>query len=182
MSQFRLETEADMLNYLDKDYGHGVGATYTRSGTASSISVILNNEFILQDEGIGLEALKPIAYARSVDVPNASFGDLLNVEAIKEFIGLSIQLLYASSNPSKPNLIPALKPLPTLDNIPLWLCSAIRADTSPNTSDSGFTCSNVKADTTSGEKFGYNLDICVARVASFKVTRSLVCLYCFCLL
>ena len=38
MSQFRLETEADMLNYLDKDYGHGVGATYTRSGTASSIS------------------------------------------------------------------------------------------------------------------------------------------------
>ena len=55
MSQFRLETEADMLNYLDKDYGHGIGATYTRSGTASSISVILNNEFILQDEGIGLK-------------------------------------------------------------------------------------------------------------------------------
>ena len=91
MSQFRLETEADMLNYLDKDYGHGVGATYTRSGTATSISVILNNEFILQDEGIGLEALKPIAYARSVDVPNASFGDLLNVEAIKDVDGNTLK-------------------------------------------------------------------------------------------
>lgn len=91
MSQFRLETEADMLNYLDKDYGHGVGATYTRSGTASSISVILNNEFILQDEGIGLEALKPVAHARSVDVPNASFGDLLNVEAIKDVDGNTLK-------------------------------------------------------------------------------------------
>ena len=91
MSQYRLETEADMLNYLDKDFGHGVGATHTRGGTSKSISIILNNEYILQDEGIGLEALKPTAHARSVDVPSASFGDTLNVEAIKDVNGNTLK-------------------------------------------------------------------------------------------
>jgi len=32
MSQFRLETEEDMLGYLDINFGHGVSAVYTNSG------------------------------------------------------------------------------------------------------------------------------------------------------
>ena len=88
MSQFRLETELDMAGYLDIDYGHGVSAVYTNSGgTAATINVILNNEYVEQEEGIGVEALKPIAYCRTIDVPNIAFGNTLNVSAIKDTNG-----------------------------------------------------------------------------------------------
>jgi len=70
MSQFRLETELDMAGYLDINFGHGVSAVYTNSGTSTTINVILNNEYVEQEEGIGVEALKPIAYCRTIDVPN----------------------------------------------------------------------------------------------------------------
>jgi len=87
MSQFRLETEEDMLGYLDINFGHGVSAVYTNSGTSTTINVILNNEYVEQEEGIGVEALKPIAYCRTIDVPNISFGNTLNVSAIKDTNG-----------------------------------------------------------------------------------------------
>ena len=67
MSQFRLETELDMAGYLDINYGHGVSAVYTNNGTSTTINVILNNEYVEQDEGVGVEALKPIAYCRTID-------------------------------------------------------------------------------------------------------------------
>ena len=79
MSQYRMETEEDMIAYLDIEYGHGVSAVYTNNGTDSTIRIILNNEYVEQEEGIGVEALKPIAYCRTIDVPNISFGNTLAV-------------------------------------------------------------------------------------------------------
>ena len=95
MSQFRLETEEDMLGYLDINFGHGVSAVYTNSGTSSTINVILNNEYVEQEEGIGVEALKPIAYCRTIDVPNIAFGNTLDVSAIKDTNG---NILKAAQN------------------------------------------------------------------------------------
>mgnify|MGYP003133946063 CR=1 FL=1 len=91
MSQYRMETEEDMLAYLDINYGHGVSAVYTNNGTSSTINIILNNEYVEQVEGIGVEALKPIAYCRTVDVPNISFGNTLNVSAIKDTNGNTLK-------------------------------------------------------------------------------------------
>ena len=87
MSQFRLETEEDMLGYLDINFGHGVSAIYTNSGTSTTINIILNNEYIEQEEGIGVEALQPVAYCRSIDIPSVSYGHALNVSAIKDTDG-----------------------------------------------------------------------------------------------
>ena len=88
MSEYRLETELDMAGYLDINFGHGVSAVYTNtSGTAATINIILNNEYVEQEEGIGVEALKPIAYCRTIDVPNISFGNSLDVSAIKDTNG-----------------------------------------------------------------------------------------------
>ena len=50
-------------------------------------SSILNNEYVEQDEGVGVEALKPIAYCRTIDVPNIAFGNRLDVSAIKDTNG-----------------------------------------------------------------------------------------------
>ena len=95
MSQFRLETESDMSAYLDEDYGHAVNATYTKDSVDTSLKIILNNEFIEQDLGVGVEALKPIAYLRTIDAPNASYGDTLAVNAIKDVDG---NILKAAQN------------------------------------------------------------------------------------
>ena len=96
MSEYRLETEEDMSSYLDIEYGHGVSAVYTNtSGTAATINVILNNEYVEQEEGIGVEALKPIAYCRTVDIPGIAFGNTLNVSAIKDVDG---NILKAAQN------------------------------------------------------------------------------------
>ena len=95
MSQFRLETELDMAGYLDINYGHGVSAVYTSNGTSTTINVILNNEYVELDDGVGVEALKPIAYCRTVDVPNIAFGNRLDVSAIKDTNG---NILKAAQN------------------------------------------------------------------------------------
>lgn len=95
MSQFRLETELDMAGYLDINYGHGVSAVYTNNGTSTTINVILNNEYVELDNGVGVEALKPIAYCRTVDVPNIAFGNRLDVSAIKDTNG---NILKAAQN------------------------------------------------------------------------------------
>ena len=88
MSEYRLETELDMAGYLDINFGHGVSAVYTNtSSTAATINIILNNEYVEQEEGIGVEALKPIAYCRTIDVPTIAFGNTLNVSAIKDTNG-----------------------------------------------------------------------------------------------
>ena len=91
MSQYRLETEEDMASYLDPTYGHGVSATYINNGVSTDINIILNNEYVEQEEGIGVEAVKPIAYCRTIDVPNISFGNTLAVAAIKDVDGNTLK-------------------------------------------------------------------------------------------
>jgi hypothetical protein len=72
-----------------------VSAVYTNSGTSTTINIILNNEYVEQEEGIGVEALKPIAYCRTVDIPNIAFGNRLDVSAIKDTNG---NILKAAQN------------------------------------------------------------------------------------
>ena len=91
MSQFRIETEEDMISYLDTTFGHGVTAVFNNGGTSSNINIIINNEYVEQLDGTGVEALKPVAYCRSVDVPNISFGNTLNVSAIKDVDGNTLK-------------------------------------------------------------------------------------------
>tara|TARA_X000001382_G_scaffold49283_2_gene33361 strand:- start:1375 stop:1725 length:351 start_codon:yes stop_codon:yes gene_type:complete len=91
MSQYMLETEEDMLSYLDINFGHGVTASYTSGGSSTTINIIINNEYVEQVEGTGVEALKPIAYCRTIDVPNIAFGNTLNVSAIKDVDGNTLK-------------------------------------------------------------------------------------------
>tara|TARA_R110000803_G_scaffold127153_1_gene194677 strand:+ start:442 stop:789 length:348 start_codon:yes stop_codon:yes gene_type:complete len=86
MSQFRMETEEDMASYLDPS-SHGIEATYINNGTSSTINIILNNEYIEQEEGIGIEATQPVAYCRSIDIPSVAYGNALNVTAVKDTNG-----------------------------------------------------------------------------------------------
>jgi len=95
MSQYMLETEEDMLAYFDVDFGHAINATYIKNGISSTIKIILNREYIQQDDGIGVEATKPIAYCRSIDVPNVVYGDLLNASATTDVEG---NILKAAQN------------------------------------------------------------------------------------
>ena len=91
MSQYRMETEEDMSAYFDINFGHGVSAVFTHSGSSTTINIILNNEYVEQEEGIGVESLKPIAYCKTLDVPNIVFGDTLNVSAIKDVNGNTLK-------------------------------------------------------------------------------------------
>ena len=95
MSQYRMETEEDMLSYLDINYGHGVSAVYTNNGSDLTINIILNNEYVEQEEGIGVEALKPIAYCRTLVVPNIAFGNNFYVSAITD---VEVNILKAAQN------------------------------------------------------------------------------------
>ena len=91
MSQYRLETEEDMSAYLDINFGHGVTAVYTVGGSSTTINIIINNEYVEQVEGTGVEALKPIAYCRTIDVPNIAFGNTLNEDCFNyRFLWFSI--------------------------------------------------------------------------------------------
>mgnify|MGYP003126174599 FL=1 len=92
MSQYIMETEEDMAAYLDINFGHGVEAIWTNSGTSNTINVILNNEYIEQDGfEVPIEATQPIAYCRSIDVPNISHGNTLAVSAIKDVDGNTLK-------------------------------------------------------------------------------------------
>ena len=92
MSQYIMETEEDMAAYLDINFGHGVEAIWTNSGTSNTINIILNNEYIEQDGfEVPIEATQPIAYCRSIDVPNISHGNTLAVSAIKDVDGNTLK-------------------------------------------------------------------------------------------
>jgi len=92
MSQYVMETEEDMAAYLDINAGHGVEAVWTNSGTATTINIILNNEYIEQEGlDVSVEATQPIAYCRSIDVPNISHGNTLAVSAIKDVDGNTLK-------------------------------------------------------------------------------------------
>ena len=45
--------------------------------------------------GVGVEALKPMATCRSIDIPNVSYGDVLNASAVKDTNG---NILKAAQN------------------------------------------------------------------------------------
>jgi len=77
MSQIKYESESDMAAYLDPSYGHGLAATYTRNGVNTSLNLILHEEYVELDEGSGVEAVQPIAYCRSIDIPNVTHNDTL---------------------------------------------------------------------------------------------------------
>ena len=89
MSQYLMETEEDMAGYLDIDFGHAVSCVYTNSnGATSTINIILNNEYVEQDGlGVSIEATKPMAYCRSIDVPSIAHGNTLQVSATKDVEG-----------------------------------------------------------------------------------------------
>lgn len=88
MSEYKMETEEDMEGYLDIDYGHGVSAAYTNyQDVETTIKIILNEEYLEDENGIGIEGTQPIAYCRSVDVPNALHNDTLDVSAITDVDG-----------------------------------------------------------------------------------------------
>ena len=48
-------------------------------------------QYIEQDEGVGVEATQPMAYCRTIDIPNIAFGDTLNVSAIKDVDGNTLK-------------------------------------------------------------------------------------------
>ena len=88
MSVYQIETEEDMAGYFDSVAGHGVSAVFTNSSSQqSSINIIINNEYFEIELGTNVEGTKPIAYCRSVDAPNAVFGNTLAVSAIKDIDG-----------------------------------------------------------------------------------------------
>lgn len=95
MSQFQLETESDMLAYLDPVFGHGVTADFIHNGITTSINVIIEEEYLEIDEGTGVESTTPAAHCRSVDIINAAIDDNLNVSAIKDIEG---NILKAATN------------------------------------------------------------------------------------
>ena len=95
MSQIRYETEADMAAYFDTSTGHARAATYTKNGVNTSINLILNEEYVELDEGVGVEAAQPIAYCTTLNIPNVSFGDTLAISAYKDADG---NILQAASN------------------------------------------------------------------------------------
>tara|TARA_R110001592_G_scaffold56482_1_gene172277 strand:- start:2517 stop:2873 length:357 start_codon:yes stop_codon:yes gene_type:complete len=93
MSQYLMETEEDMSSYLDINFGHGVSCVFTNSsGNAATINIILNNEYVEQDAaGVAVEATKPIAYCRSIDIPNIAHGNTMAVAAIKDVDGNTLK-------------------------------------------------------------------------------------------
>lgn len=94
MSVFALEDENDFAAYLDPNYGHGITVTYTRYGSesSSSINIILNEEYLEQEgESIGIEGTTPVAYCRSIDVPNAGFLDIIVAPVKKDLDGNEIK-------------------------------------------------------------------------------------------
>ena len=85
MSVYRMETEEDMAGYFDATAGHGVTAVFTNSSSQqSTINIILNNEYFEIELGTNVEGTKPTAYCRSVDAPNAVFGNTLNAFSLEE--------------------------------------------------------------------------------------------------
>ena len=88
MSIYELETEEDMAAYLDINAGHGLQATYINSNNQSAvINIILNNEFLEADDGVGIQGTQPMAYCRSIDLPSIAHGNELQVTAVKDVDG-----------------------------------------------------------------------------------------------
>jgi hypothetical protein len=72
-----IESASDLAGYFDTE-AFGVAALYTPSGgSGSSISVILNREFVAVESGgtVGVESYSPVVHCRLSDVTNIGHGD-----------------------------------------------------------------------------------------------------------
>ena len=87
MSEWYAETDSDFNNYFDLK-AHGVSAVFTNTGgTAKTIQIILNEEYIDVGDEVSIESNQPMAYCRSIDVLDAVFGNTLAVSAILDIEG-----------------------------------------------------------------------------------------------
>ncbi len=78
-----LESASDLASFFDTD-GHGSVASYTPSGgSASSINVIFNNEYVLIDEGdVGVNSTLPVITCRTTDVSSVAIDDSFVISAV----------------------------------------------------------------------------------------------------
>ncbi len=77
-----LETAQDLLNFFDTDT-HGISASVTIDGTATSISVILNKEyFAIAGESVDVDGTQPVVTCRSSDVAGIDTSDTIAISGI----------------------------------------------------------------------------------------------------
>ena len=78
-----LETASDLASFFDTDT-HGTAITFTPSGgSASTIDVIFNNEYVLVDEGdVGVSATVPVITCRTADVPSVAINDTFVINSV----------------------------------------------------------------------------------------------------
>ena len=78
-----IESASDLAGYFDTD-AVGVTATYTPSGgSGSSISVILNREFVAVEANgtVGVESYSPVVHCRLSDVSSIGHGDTFLIDS-----------------------------------------------------------------------------------------------------
>lgn len=89
-----MEFDRDFDGYLNADHGaSGEKVTYTPTGgSASSINVILNQEYVdIDTGGLPVQGYQPVAMAKTSDIPNIAFGDTISASAIKSLDGTTIK-------------------------------------------------------------------------------------------
>lgn len=89
-----MEFDRDFDGYLNADHGAPAEkVTYTPTGgSASSINVILNQEYVdIDTGGLPVQGYQPVAMAKTSDIPNIAFGDTISVSAIKSLDGTTIK-------------------------------------------------------------------------------------------
>jgi hypothetical protein len=89
-----MEFDRDFDGYLSAEHGgDGIAVTYTPAGgSASSINVILNQEYIdIDSGGLPVQGYQPVAMTKTADIPNIAFGDTLAAPAITTLDGTVIK-------------------------------------------------------------------------------------------
>ena len=78
-----LESAADLAGFFSTD-AHGVSATITINGTASTIDVILNKEFFAIDPGVAVEidGTTPVVTGASSDMSGVDNLDTISISGI----------------------------------------------------------------------------------------------------
>ena len=90
-----MEFDRDFDGYLSAEHGgDGIAVTYTPAGgSASSINVILNQEYVdIDSGGLPVQGYQPVAMAKTTDIPNIAFGDTLAAPAITTLDGTVIKV------------------------------------------------------------------------------------------
>lgn len=89
-----MEFDRDFDAFINADHGSaGERVTYTPTGgSASSINVILNQEYLdIDTGGLPVQGYQPVAMAKTSDIPNIAFGDTIAASAIKSLNGTTIK-------------------------------------------------------------------------------------------